>query len=181
VSGPGGVGKGTLVSRLVERDPNLWLSRSWTTRRRRPGEPAEWYTFVDRARFLARVAEGGFLEWAELAANGELYGTPWPEPPQGSDVVLEIDVQGAAQVLERHSDAVLVLVVAPSPEEQAGRMRRRGDDEDHIASRTALGRKEEKRGRELAAHVVVNDEVDRAVDELASILQGYRDQPAPSP
>jgi len=180
VSGPGGVGKGTLVSRLVERDPQLWLSRSWTTRRRRPGEAADEYTFVDRARFRTRVAEGGFLEWTELAANHELYGTPWPDPPEGRDVVLEIDLRGAAQVIERHPDAVVVLVVAPSPEEQAARMRKRGDDEDHIASRLELGRREEEEGRRFAAHVVVNDDVDRAVDELASILQRYREPPAPA-
>ena len=180
MSGPGGVGKGTLVSRLCEREPDVWLSRSWTTRPRRPGEDSDEYTFVDRARFLTRAAEGGFLEWAELSANHELYGTPWPDPPRGCDVVLEIDVQGAAQVVERDPHAVVVLVVAPSPEEQAARMRKRGDDEDHIASRLALGTEEEKRGRRLAAHVVVNDDVDRAVDELASILRSHREPPAPA-
>lgn len=180
MSGPGGVGKGTLVSRLCERDRLLWLSRSWTTRPRRTGEAADEYTFVDRPRFLTRAAEGGFLELAELAANRELYGTPWPDPPEGRDVVLEIDVQGAAQVVERHPGAVVVLVVAPSPEEQAARMRKRGDDEDHIAGRLELGEREEEMGRRLAAHVVVNDDLDRAVDELASILQGYREPPAPA-
>lgn len=180
MSGPGGVGKGTLVSRLCDGHPDLWLSRSWTTRPRRPGEGTHEYTFVDRPRFLTRAAEGGFLEWAELAANHELYGTPWPDAPPGSDVVLEIDVQGAAQVLSRHPDAVVVLVVAPSPEEQAARMRKRGDDEEQIASRLALGRQEEERGRRLAAHVVVNDDLDRAVGELAGILLGYREPPAPA-
>ena len=174
------MGKGTLVSRLCERDPELWLSRSWTTRPRRAGEEVDEYTFVDRAHFLTRAAEGGFLEWAELAANHELYGTPWPDPPPGCDVVLEIDVQGAAQVVERDPDAVVVLVVAPSPEEQASRMRKRGDDEEHIAGRLALGVEEEERGRRLAGHVVVNDDVDRAVDELASILRSYREPPAPA-
>lgn len=180
MSGPGGVGKGTLVSRLCERDPNLWLSRSWTTRPRRPGEAADEYTFVDRGRFRTRASEGGFLEWAELAANGELYGTPWPDPPAGRGVVLEIDVQGAAQVVERHPEAVVVLVVAPSAEEQAARMRKRGDDPDHIASRLDLGVQEEEWGRRLAAHVVVNDELERAVDELASILRSHREPPAPA-
>lgn len=174
------MGKGTLVERLCARHPELWLSRSWTTRPRRPGEPADAYTFVDRERFLARVADGGFLEWAELPANGELYGTPWPDPPDGADLVLEIDVQGAAQVLQRHPEAVVVLVVAPSAEEQAARMRKRGDDEDHIASRLALGRAELERGRRLAAHEVVNDDVERAVDELAGILRRHRDRPAPA-
>lgn len=180
MSGPGGVGKGTLVARLCADHPELWLSRSWTTRPRRPGEPADEYTFVDRPHFLTRAAEGGFLEWAELAANRELYGTPWPDAPPGKDVVLEIDVQGAAQVRKRHADVVVVLVVAPSPEEQAARMRKRGDTEEHIASRLALGRHEEEQGRRLAAHVVVNDDLDRAVGELAGIVKGYRDPPAPA-
>ena len=158
--------------------PGLWLSRSWTTRPRRPGESDDAYTFVDRARFLERAQRGGFLEWVELPANHQLYGTPWPDPPPGSDVVLEIDVRGAAQVLERHPDSVVILVVAPSEDEQARRMRLRGDHEAQIASRLALGREEEAMGRSIARHVVVNDRVERAVDELAGILAGYRDRPA---
>lgn len=173
------MGKGTIVSRLVERVPRLSVNRSWTTRARRPGEPEDSYVFVDRAAFERRAAEGGFLEWAELAANGQLYGSPWPEPPPGCDVVLEIDVQGAAQVLERHPDAVVVLVVAPSPEEAAARMRARGDDEEHVAARLALARAEEARGRALAAHVVVNDELDRAVEEVAGILAASRQGASP--
>ncbi len=165
------------MSRLVERRPELWLSRSWTTRPRRPGEPEDAYTFVDRDRFGERVEAGGFLEWAELATNRELYGTPWPDAPPGADVLLEIDVQGAAQVLHRHPDAVVVLVVAPSQQEQAARMRARGDDEEHVAERLALGREEEELGRSLARHVVVNDDLDRAVDELAGILDAHRHQP----
>lgn len=179
MSGPGGVGKGTLVDSLRRRVPGLWVSRSWTTRPRRPGEAADAYTFVDRRLFEARIRDGGFLEWAELPTNHELYGTPWPEPPPGADVVLEIDLQGATQVLERHPEAVVVMVVAPSPEEQAARMRARGDDEEHIAGRLALGRDEERRGRQLASHVVVNDDLDRAVDELAGILHRYRHSSEP--
>ncbi|MDP9404158.1 MAG: guanylate kinase [Actinomycetota bacterium] len=170
VSGPGGVGKGTIVSRLRERMPDLWVSRSWTTRTRRPGEPATAYTFVDRDLFLAHAEQGGFLEWAELAANHELYGTPWPEAPPGVDVLLEIDLQGAAQVRERHPEAVVILVVAPSPHAQAARMRARGDSEEQVQARLALGLEEERAGRELADHVVVNDELDRAVEEVAGIL-----------
>lgn len=130
---------------------------------------------------MTRVAEGGFLEWAQLTANKELYGTPWPDAPSGSDVVLEIDVQGATQVLERHPDAVMVLIVAPSPEEQAARMRARGDEEEHIAGRLALSQQEEELGRPLAAHVVINDDLDRAAEELEGILDSYREPPAPAP
>lgn len=171
------MGKGTLVSRLVERVPGLWLSRSWTTRPRRPAEPEDAYTFVDRPRFLAHRDAGGFLEWVELPSNRELYGTPLPQPPEGADVVFEIDVQGAAAVRRRHPDAVVLLVVAPSPEVQAERMRARGDDEDHIARRLALGRREEEVGRALADEVVVNDDLDRAVEEAAGILERYRNRP----
>lgn len=180
MSGPGGVGKGTIVARLCEDHPDLWLSRSWTTRPPRTGEPDDAYTFVDRDTFLSKVAEGGFLEWAELPANHHLYGTPWPDPPAGADVVLEIDVQGAAQVLDRHPDAVVVLVVAPSVAEQAARMRTRGDPEEEIAGRLELGRQEEELGRTLARAVVVNNDVDRAVRELAGILTSHREPPAPA-
>ena len=174
VSGPGGVGKGTVVNRLVELDPNLWLSRSWTTRPRRPGEPDDAYTFVDRETFLARVAAGGFVEYTQVPGNGHLYGTPTLEPPPGRDVVLEIEVNGAQQVKARYPEAVIVLAVAPSREAQEARLRARGDDEAHIAQRLAISLEEERIGRAIADAVVVNDEVDRAARAVAGILEGYR-------
>jgi guanylate kinase len=160
----------------VKRVPRLWLSRSWTTRPRRPGERADAYTFVEPEAFRARLAEGGFLEHAEFL--GHLYGTPNPAPPPGHDVLLEIDLQGAAQVRARSPDAVLILVVPPSPEVEAARLRARGDSEEAIALRLAKGTEEVARGRRMADHVVVNDDLDGAVEEAAGIVEQHR---SPSP
>lgn len=157
----------------------MWLSRSWTTRPRRPGESADAYEFVDRVRFEKQVADGGFLEWAEFL--GQLYGTPQPDPPAGKDVLLEIDLQGAAQVRERDPDALIVLLLPPSPAVQAERLRRRGDDEAEVARRLERGAREEKVGRALTPFVVVNDDVDQAVAEVAGILAAHRRADPDSP
>ena len=163
----------------MERTPQLWLSRSYTTRKRRPGEDEDAYVFVDRAEFDAMVARGGFLEYAEFL--GERYGTPWPDPPAGSDVLLEIDLQGAEQVLDRYPDSVLVLLLPPSPEVQAERLRLRGEDDQTVAARLEVGRQEEDRGRRIAHGIVVNDDVDQAVAQVAGILDRYRTPTAHRP
>jgi guanylate kinase len=174
VSGPGGVGKGTIVQRLLELDDRLWLSRSWTTRSRRPGEDPESYHFVDEATFKQRIADDGFVEFTEFAGNGHLYGTPTLDPPPGHDALLEIELDGAQQVKARYPEAVLILVVAPSREDQVQRLRHRGDDESAVARRVAVGATEEARGRVLAEHIVVNDDVARASNEVLGILEAHR-------
>jgi len=121
---------------------------------------------------LAHLAQSGFVEHAEVA--GYLYGTPTLEAPPGKDLLLEIDVQGARQILERHPDAVMVLVVPPSRQVQEERLRRRGDPPEMVARRLDMSQEEEEEGRRLAHHVVVNDDLERAVDEVAGILQRYR-------
>jgi guanylate kinase len=153
----------------------LCVSRSWTTRPQRPGEPDDAYTFVHRDVFERRIAEGGFLEYAEYLGN--LYGTPLEPPPPGCDLVLVIEVQGARQVLDRVPGAVMVLVVPPSRAQQRARLEARGDPPEHVHRRVAKAEEEELEGRRLAQHVVVNDDLERAVDEVAGILEGYRIPP----
>lgn len=172
VSGPGGVGKGTIVNELVSRDPRLWLSRSWTTRAQRQGESDGAYVFTDRASFEARIAAGGFLEWTEFLGN--YYGTPTPEPVVGRDVVLEIEVQGAMQVKQVHPEAVLIFVLPPSRDEQQRRLRGRGDPEDRVAERLQKALDEEPVGLSLANHVVVNDDLERTVEEMMQIIDHHR-------
>lgn len=170
--GPGGAGKGTVAERLTARDPGLWLSRSWTTRPRRAGEPDDAYVFCDRANFEAHAAAGGFVEWAEFLGN--LYGTPVPAPPPGSDVLLEIDIQGAQRVAALDPGAVVILLLPPSDEVQKERLVARGDSPEHVGRRLEAGREEVRLGRALASDVVVNDQVERAVDEVAGIVARAR-------
>jgi len=151
------------------------VSRSWTTRPQRPGEPDDAYAFVDRDEFEMRAAEGGFLEHAEYLGN--LYGTPLEAPPPGCDVVIVIEVQGARQVLDRVPGAVMILVVPPSRVQQRARLEARGDPDQHVERRLAKAEEEEVEGRRLAHHVVVNDDLERAVEEVAGILARYRHPP----
>jgi len=172
LSGPGGAGKGTVVERLVADDPSLWLSRSWTTRQRRPGESEGAYVFVDRAAFERHIESGGFLEWTEFLGN--LYGTPLPESPEGTDVVLEIELDGARQVQALEPDAVVILLLPPSPEVQAARLTGRGDRPEDVERRLAKGRDEARIGREMTDHIVVNDELERTVAQVAGIVESAR-------
>jgi guanylate kinase len=137
--------------------------------------------FVDRPTFEAAIEEGKFFEWAPFLDY--LQGTPIPDPPPGTDILLEIDVQGAEQVLERRPDATVILVLPPSDAVQAERLAARGDDEEHIRRRVELGRTEIEHGAKIAAHTVLNDDLERAISQLTAIVDGTRSAApcAPSP
>ena len=170
ISGPGGVGKGTIVQALAAADPDLVVSRSWTTRARRPGEEANAYVFTDRAAFERRIEAGGFLEWTEFLGN--YYGTPTPATDDDRVLILEIEVDGAQQVRLRHPDALLIFVLPPSRAEQQRRLRGRGDPEDKVAARLRKAEDEEPVGLAIADYQLVNDKLPHTVDELRAIIHG---------
>ena len=148
------------------------MSRSWTTRPQRPGEADDAYHFVGRADFDAAIAAGRFLEWADF---GEFrYGTPHPNPPEGFDILLEIDVQGARQVRRSHPEALLLFLEAPSAGDLEHRLRGRGDSEDHVRARLSYGAGEREVARHLGAEVVVNVEVEETVAALGGIIHKHR-------
>ncbi|MFN4865665.1 MAG: guanylate kinase [Cyanobium sp.] len=173
ITGPSGVGKGTLVSRLLARHPRIWLSVSATTRAPRPGEvEGESYFFLSREHFERQVVAGGFLEWAEFAGN--LYGTP-REPVErqlaaGRPVLLEIELEGARQVRRSFPAGFQVMIQPPSLEELERRIRGRGTDAE-----AAIHRRLERAREELAAAAefdatLVNGDLELALAELERLL-----------
>lgn len=172
LSGPGGVGKGTIAAKLLERDARLWLSRSWTTRAPRPGESPDAYVFVDRPAFVAHRDGGGFLEWNEF--HGNLYGTPVPPEVPGRDVLLEIDVNGARQVHERVPGALLLFVDAPDREVQRRRLEGRGDPPDKVRARIDEAARERRDAVALGCTFLVNDDLERVVGEVLALVAAAR-------
>ncbi len=177
ISGPSGAGKGTLVDRLVARVPGLWVSVSATTRPPRPHEvEGEDYYFLSAEEFASRIDAGDFLEWAEVHGNryGTLAATVEQRLRRGIDVILEIDPQGALQVKNLMPEAVLVFIIAPSMEELERRIRARGaETNEQIKTRLATAVRELQLV-ETYDHVVENDDVARATDELVGIIESLR-------
>jgi guanylate kinase len=172
LSGPGGVGKSTVVRKLREGGSSLWLSVSVTTRKPRPGEIAGiHYHFVTRDEFAKRVEAGEFLEWANFA--GALYGTPaapaLAQLAAGKSVLLEIDLEGARQVRSRYPDALLVFLAPPSWEELERRLVARGTDTpERMAHRLEVAKTELEANIEFD-HTLINSSVEEVVQALVSL------------
>jgi guanylate kinase len=175
ITGPSGVGKGTLIRGLLERVPQLELSVSATTRDPRPGErDGVDYHFLDADEFERRAGAGDFVEHAGY--SGRRYGTLRSELERrlsaGAPVVLEIEVQGARQVREAMPEAVLVFIAPPSTEALRARLVGRGTDAGEQIEQRLRTAERELEARPDFAHVVVNDRLEQATDELAAIVQG---------
>lgn len=175
LSGPSGVGKGTVRQELFKDESlNLCYSISMTTRKARPLEKdGVDYFFVDEKTFVDKVAAGGLLEWAKFVGN--YYGTPKDYVEQllaeGKNVVLEIEVQGALQVMEKCPDALTIFLVPPSLEELEKRIRgRRTESEDIVKERMDKARKEIQT-KDQYQYVVVNDNIQLAKDQIAKIIK----------
>ena len=183
VSAPSGTGKTTLVERLVRIDPDLVMSRSYTSRPARPGEvDGVDYNFVDHVRFASMVEADEFLEWAHIF--GFRYGTSAGDTErhrrQGRDVVLVIDVQGAQQVRDRGVDAVGIFVLPPSFAVLEERLRRRSESsttEEQLQRRLETARQEVEVA-DSYDYVVINDDVERCVDQLRSLIVAERSRAA---
>ena len=177
VSAPSGAGKTTLVSGLIAADPLVRKSVSFTTRKPRPGEEnGRDYHFIGDDEFQHRLAQGEFLEWALV--HGNRYGTSRltveRECAAGNDVLLEIDWQGAAQIRKLQPDAVAIFILPPSIEALEKRLRGRGlDTPDVIARRVAAAQGEISHVGEFD-YVIINEEFNRAAQELISIIRAER-------
>jgi guanylate kinase len=173
LTGPSGVGKGTLMRSLLKRHPELYFSVSVTTRSPRPGEvEGKHYYFTSRSKFEQMVADGELLEWAEFAGN--YYGTP-RQPveqhiQQGQWVILEIELQGARQIRQTFPEAMQIFILPPSLVELEQRLRGRGQDSDEAIARRLL-----RAGAEIDASGefdirIVNDDLEKALEQIESAL-----------
>ncbi len=177
VSAPSGTGKTTVVERLVQLVPDLGLSRSYTSRTKRPGEcDGVDYNFITRARFESMIAEQSFLEWADVFGN--LYGTcaadAERELAEGRDLVLVIDVQGARLVRKLRAGTIGVFVLPPSFEVLERRLRGRSKDSDEAIRRRLVTAREEIAAVDEYDYVVVNDALEACVDRLRAIVFAER-------
>jgi guanylate kinase len=177
VAAPSGAGKSTLVNALLEREPQISLSISHTTRPPRPGEQyGRHYFFVERPDFEREIADGIFLEHAEV--HGNLYGTSRTVVEEklagGSDVLLEIDWQGARQVRKGKPECVSVFILPPSRAELERRLRGRGSDAPDVIERRLFNSREEIAHAHEFDYIIVNDRFEDALADLQAIVRAVR-------
>ena len=178
VSGPSGAGKGTINGELLKRNKNIWMSTSMTTREPRGTEEnGKEYFFVSKEEFEERIKNDQFLEYA-IVHSGKYYGTPkdkiYYKLDQGIDVILEIDIQGALSIQNKISDALFIFIMPPSMEILKERLTNRGtESEEKVLERFQTAYKEINAYTKYN-YVVVNDEVENAVNKVEAIIQAEK-------
>ena len=177
ISAPSGAGKTTLCKNLMLEFPDIKFSISCTTRKMRPGETdGRDYYFISKDQFKKIKDEDGFAEWAEV--HGELYGTTVKELKKaeegGSDLILDIDWQGARQIKDKLSDAVYIFIHPPSLEELEDRLRKRGKDSDETIKKRLRNAREEISHSDWYDHNITNDDLTEAMARLKSIVKTER-------
>ncbi len=177
VAAPSGAGKTTLVRLLLDKEPEVQLSISYTTRDPRPGEQdGREYHFIDSAEFRAMIDRHDFLEWAEV--HGNFYGTSkrWiaDRLAAGGDVLLEIDWQGAQQVRALFPAAIGVFILPPSMDELTRRLTGRGTDSSEVISRRLAAAQAEMRHVGEFDYVIINDQLERALEDLRAVVRASR-------
>jgi guanylate kinase len=177
VSGPSGVGKSTLCRHILKNVPDIRLSVSYTTRKPRTGElDGKEYRFISEEEFHAKISEHAFAEYAEV--YGRLYGTPWKEleqdPGSNTDVLLDIDVQGARQVMKTLQKAVTVFILPPSLEVLRGRLVERGTDTPEEQNRRFQKAQDEMRSYTEYQYTIRNETLEQAIEELQAVIMAER-------
>ena len=181
LSGPSGAGKHTVLTRLMEKEPGIRLSVSATTRSPREGEvDGKDYFFLSRTQFDGLIEQDKMLEHAEYCGN--CYGTP-SEPiekwqAEGCDVILEIDVQGGSQIKRKRPDCVSIFVLPPSLEVLESRLRRRGTESEEAVCKRLAAAKSEIAQAVHYDYIIVNDDLEPAVDQMAGILRAEKQKSA---
>ena len=173
ITGPSGVGKGTIVSRLLSIYKKVWLSVSSTTRKPRAGEiHGEHYFFTAREDFNQLIASGGFLEWAEFAGN--FYGTPvdavQTKIKEGRTVLLEIELEGARQVKKSYKNAFMIFIAPPDFNELEKRIRGRATDSEMSIKKRLERAQEELKAKEEFDAIVINNDLEKAVKDVALVM-----------
>ena len=177
VSGPSGVGKSTLCRHILQRIPEIRLSVSYTTRSPRSGETdGKEYRFIPESEFRAKIEEHAFAEWAEV--YGQLYGTPWKEleqePGSHTDILLDIDVQGARNVMNSLQKAVTIFILPPSLEILRSRLANRGTDSPEEQKRRFEQSQEEMKSYSEYQYTIRNETLDQAISELRAVITAER-------
>jgi guanylate kinase len=177
ISAPSGTGKTTLCSAVLNRFPNMLYSVSYTTRKPRNGEQSGIdYHFIKKKDFKDKIKDGKWAEWAEV--HGNYYGTSAELLDKGldsgRDIILDIDVQGTIRLLERYPESVTIFIIPPSIEELKRRLELRNTDSDEVIARRLENAKMEIAKKDLYLHVIINDQLHDAIEQLVAVIENYR-------